>query len=140
MSQRRGHLRKQNLRRKYELAFVNCEFTGIRVMWRYAQAAPNVTAADELPPISAQVAAYGTPSLTRRERGSKMPDQTAGSGKSNQRKPARSSDQHNALHLCYGQIGISAVAAAARYQSGAKNPVVHAPVPVRTPEADAAVG
>jgi hypothetical protein len=39
-----------------------------------------------------------------------------------QRKPRTSSDQHTALHLCYGQIGISAVAAAARYQSGAKNP------------------
>jgi hypothetical protein len=67
-----------------------------------------------------------------------MREQTAGGGKY-QRKPAKSSDQHNALHLCYGQIGISAVAAAARYQSGAKNPV-HAPVPARTPEADAAVG
>jgi len=39
-----------------------------------------------------------------------------------QRKPRTSSDQHTALHLCYGKIGISAVAAAARYQSGAKNP------------------
>lgn len=37
-----------------------------------------------------------------------------------QRKPRKSSDQH-ALHLCYGKIGISAVAAAARYQSSAKD-------------------
>ena len=40
----------------------------------------------------------------------------------NQRKPRKSSDEHIALQLCYRQIGISAVAAAARYQSGAKNP------------------
>lgn len=67
----------------------------------------------------------------------KIQDQTAGGGK-HLRKPAKSSDQHNALHLCYGKIGISAVAAAARYQSGAKNPV-HAPVPVRTPETSAPI-
>jgi hypothetical protein len=41
---------------------------------------------------------------------------------SKQRKPSKSSDEQIALHLCYRQIGISAVAAAARYQSGAKNP------------------
>ncbi len=35
-----------------------------------------------------------------------------------QRKPQKSSDQ---LHLCYGKIGIPAVAAAARYQSVPKN-------------------
>ena len=40
---------------------------------------------------------------------------------SNQRKPLKSSDQHIALHLRYGKIGIPAVAAAARYQSGGKN-------------------
>jgi hypothetical protein len=40
---------------------------------------------------------------------------------SNQRKPLRSSDQHIALHLRYGKIGIPAVAAAARSQSGGKN-------------------
>jgi hypothetical protein len=36
--------------------------------------------------------------------------------------PRKSSDRHTALHLLYGKIGIPAVAAAARYQSGAKNP------------------
>jgi hypothetical protein len=41
---------------------------------------------------------------------------------SNQRKPCKSSDQQIALHLRYAKIGIAAVAAAARYQSGAKNP------------------
>ena len=45
----------------------------------------------------------------------------------NQRKPRKTSDQHTALHLRYRKIGISAVAAAARYQSGAKNPG-HPPV------------
>ena len=41
------------------------------------------------------------------------------SKKSNDRKIAR---EGAALAGCYGQIGISAVAAAARYQGGAKNP------------------
>jgi hypothetical protein len=40
------------------------------------------------------------------------------------RKPNKSSDQQIALHLCYGQIGISAVAAAARYQGGSRLPAV----------------
>ena len=38
-----------------------------------------------------------------------------------QRKPNKSASQQIALHLCYGQIGISAVAAAARYQSSTRN-------------------
>jgi len=42
-------------------------------------------------------------------------------------KPKKSNDRNverdaTALAGCYGQIGISAVAAAARYQGGAKNP------------------
>jgi hypothetical protein len=41
---------------------------------------------------------------------------------SSQCKPCKSSDQQIALHLRYAKIGIAAVAAAARYQSGAKNP------------------
>lgn len=40
----------------------------------------------------------------------------------NQRKPRQSTADNTALHLCYGRIGISAVAAAARYQGSAKNP------------------
>jgi hypothetical protein len=44
-------------------------------------------------------------------------------------KPRKSSDEQVALHLCYGRIGISAVAAAARYQGGAKN-TAYAPVPM----------
>jgi hypothetical protein len=38
---------------------------------------------------------------------------------------------HTALHLCYGQIGISAVAAAVRYQGGAKNPA-YAPAVIKS--------
>ena len=41
---------------------------------------------------------------------------------SSRRQPCKSSDQQVALHLRYAKIGIAAVAAAARYQSGAKNP------------------
>jgi hypothetical protein len=54
-----------------------------------------------------------------------MQDVTVKSAKkiSNQPKPRKSSDEQIALHLRYRQIGISAVAAAARYQSGAKNPL-----------------
>ena len=55
-----------------------------------------------------------------------------------QRKPGKSSDQQNALHLCYGQIGISAVAAAARYLGEAKNPA-YAPVAIRSYEDDPAL-
>jgi hypothetical protein len=50
-----------------------------------------------------------------------MKDVTADLAKKKLRKP---SDKDSALQLqrCYGQIGIPAVAAAARYQGGAKNP------------------
>jgi hypothetical protein len=54
----------------------------------------------------------------------------------NERKPHKSSDQNTGLHLCYGQIGISAVAAAARYQGDAKNPA-YAPVAVGSSQDDA---
>jgi hypothetical protein len=57
------------------------------------------------------------------ERGSTMKDVSANTA----HQPAKLSNQQVALHLCYGQIGISAVAAAARYQGGAKNPA-YAPV------------
>jgi hypothetical protein len=69
-----------------------------------------------------------------------MQDMMAKSAKktSNQRKPRKSADEQIALHLCYGQIGISAVAAAARYQSGAKNPG-HPPGTVKLDERGAAL-
>jgi hypothetical protein len=70
-----------------------------------------------------------------------MKDVTALTAKNNgnQHKPGKSSDEHIALHLCYGQIGISAVAAAARYQGDAKNQA-YAPVEIRSDERDAAIG
>jgi hypothetical protein len=55
-----------------------------------------------------------------------------------QRKPRKCDDAHTALDLRYGQIGISAVAAAARYQSGARNPG-HPPVVVKLDDRGAAV-
>jgi hypothetical protein len=69
-----------------------------------------------------------------------MPNVTAKSANrtSNQRKPRKSADEQIALHLCYGQIGISAVAAAARYQSGAKNPG-YPPTIVKLDERGAAI-
>ncbi|MGA8650771.1 MAG: hypothetical protein WB677_09135 [Xanthobacteraceae bacterium] len=69
-----------------------------------------------------------------------MPDTSAKLAKktNNQRKPRKSSDPQTALHLCYGQIRISAVAAAARYQSGARNPG-HPPVTVELDERGAAI-
>ena len=39
-----------------------------------------------------------------------------------QRAARKASDETLALQLCYGQIGISAVAAALRHQGDAKNP------------------
>ena len=52
-------------------------------------------------------------------------------------KDGKSSAEAVALHLRYRQIGISAVAAAARYQGSAKNQV-HAPVAVDTDRHDPA--
>jgi len=51
----------------------------------------------------------------------------------NPRGRFNTSDAATALHLCYGEIGISAVAAAARYQGSAKNPA-YAPAAIRTDE------
>jgi hypothetical protein len=77
-----------------------------------------------------------------------MPDVAAKSAKNSatkqaektnsQRKPRKCSDPHTALDLRYGQIGISAVAAAARYQSGARNPG-NPPVVVKLDDRGAAV-
>jgi hypothetical protein len=44
------------------------------------------------------------------------------SGSDAQARPGQSEPTSPALDACYGQIGISAVAAAARYQGTAKNP------------------
>jgi hypothetical protein len=69
-----------------------------------------------------------------------MPDVATGSTSrtSHQRKPRKCSDAQAALDLRYGEIGISAVAAAARYQSGARNPG-HPPVIVELDERGAAI-
>jgi len=48
----------------------------------------------------------------------------------NKRKVRKSLDENTALHRRYGQIGISAVAAAVRYQGDAKNPA-YAPVAMK---------
>jgi hypothetical protein len=50
---------------------------------------------------------------------------------------SKASDDHTALHLCYREIGISAVAAAARYHGEAKIPTL-ARVAVRADEHGAA--
>ncbi|HKM87683.1 MAG TPA: hypothetical protein VJX48_03690 [Xanthobacteraceae bacterium] len=61
-----------------------------------------------------------------------MNDVTADTAKktANQRKARKSSDENIALHRRYGQIGISAVAAAVRYQGDAKNPA-YAPAAIK---------
>jgi hypothetical protein len=51
-----------------------------------------------------------------------MKDVTGASAKNS--KTHQSSDEHAALHLCYRQIGISAVAAAARYNGEVKIPAL----------------
>ena len=55
-----------------------------------------------------------------------------------QRAARKTSDDKLALHLCYGQIGISAVAAAVRYQGDAKNPA-YAPVAIKEDDRGASV-
>jgi hypothetical protein len=63
-----------------------------------------------------------------------MKHATAKLAKKNQQKSTSTKDNAHqvaectALDRCYGQIGISAVAAAVRYQGAAKNPE-YAPVP-----------
>lgn len=59
-----------------------------------------------------------------------MNDATANAAKKTPAKTENSRFAEIALDLCYGQIGISAVAAAVRYQGGAKNPA-YAPVATR---------
>ncbi len=62
-----------------------------------------------------------------------MKDVTADTAKKTTQKSGRAgklSYKSTALDRCYGPIGISAVAAAARYQGGAKNPA-YAPVEIK---------
>jgi hypothetical protein len=69
-----------------------------------------------------------------------MQDATANMAKKtgNQRAPGKASNEQIALHLCYGKIGISAVAAAVRYQGSAKNPA-YAPVAIKSDGRDKAL-
>ncbi|MDR3421170.1 MAG: hypothetical protein P4L80_08025 [Xanthobacteraceae bacterium] len=64
-----------------------------------------------------------------------MQDATAKAANKTDTQPRKSSSSADkiALHLSYGQIGISAVAAAARYQGGGKNPA-YAPVAIKSDE------
>jgi hypothetical protein len=52
---------------------------------------------------------------------------TAKNTRQNKRKLRKSVDENTALHRRYGKIGISAVAAAVRYQGSSKN-AAYAPV------------
>jgi len=76
----------------------------------------------------------------RREWGSRMDDVTADAvqNTANQRAARKTSDDKLALQLCYGEIGISAVAAAVGYQGDAKNPA-YAPVAMKTDDGCATV-
>ena len=88
-------------------------------------AAANVTTAHDLSPISAALTAYAlTIANGTRERGFRMQDVTAEMAKKTKQKNRNDMVHRDAVPLagCYGQIGISAVVAAARYQGSAKNP------------------
>ncbi|MGC1349349.1 MAG: hypothetical protein WA858_06175 [Xanthobacteraceae bacterium] len=117
------------------------------------RALPGFASANELEEITANGHADGrfvahfrrTQSLAPRRRlndegtrGTRMQDVTVKSAKktANQRKPRKSADEQIALR--YRQIGISAVAAAARYQGDAKNTSC-APATVKLDERGAAV-
>lgn len=65
-----------------------------------------------------------------------MSNVTAKAANSNQQK-CEASSENVALHLRYRQIGISAVAAALRYQGSGKNPA-YAPVTVEFDQYSAA--
>jgi hypothetical protein len=95
----------------------------------------NVTPAVDLPPISAALSAYACSSAREYGKwGSNIKDVTAETDEKTAEKAAEAaklSSTRTELNRRYGQIGISAVAAAARYQGAAKNPA-YAPVPVRS--------
>jgi len=65
-----------------------------------------------------------------------MSNVTAKAVNYNEQKRSAASE-NTALHLRYRQIGISAVAAAVRYQGGSKNPA-YAPAPIKSPTREAA--
>jgi hypothetical protein len=77
------------------------------------------------------------PGIASREREwvTTMPNASATAAKKTD-KLRKSPSKNIALQLCYGQIGISAVAAAVRYQGGAKN-LAYAPVAIKTDDGTA---
>lgn len=90
---------------------------------------------DDSPAISAVLPVYASMITTskQRERGLRMTNATAGTAKKTVQKTDRTvkrAGEGAALAQRYGQIGISAVAAAVRYQGAAKNPA-YAPVLAR---------
>lgn len=91
----------------------------------------NIIIADDLPPISAVLMALRIRVIAHDNgNGVSMKDASAATAKKtsqNQRKLRKSADENTALHRRYGQIGISAVAAAVRYQGSGKN-LAYAPV------------
>jgi hypothetical protein len=93
--------------------------------------------AHDLSPTSAALDAYDRAVAHDNGNGVRnMSDVAARSAK--MAKPRKCADAQTALDLRYGQIGISAVAAAARYQSGARNPG-HPPVIVKLDERGAVI-
>jgi len=98
-----------------------------------ASASGKVTAKHALPPISAALLAYDFIIADNlREWGSVMTNVTAEMANKTARadKTPEFTDQNASLNGRYRQIGISAVAAAVRYQGSAKNPA-YAPAPTK---------
>ena len=98
-----------------------------------ASASGNVTAKHALPPISAALLAYDFIIADNlREWGSVMTNVTAEMANKTAQadKTPEFTDQNASLNGRYRQIGISAVAAAVRYQGSAKNPA-YAPAPTK---------
>jgi hypothetical protein len=95
-------------------------------IWCRRGSGRNVTTAHDLSPISAALAAYDL-SITHRNGnwGFIMQDAFDDWAKKTAAKKGNDRKTHSeatALAGCYGQIGISAVVAAVRYQGSAKNP------------------
>jgi hypothetical protein len=94
--------------------------------------AGNVMAPFDLPRTSAALSDYNL-GISRQngKRGSRMKTMTAKKAKNTVQNV--SENDRTSLDRCYGQIGISAVAAAVRYQGAAKNPA-YAPVAIKWTE------
>jgi hypothetical protein len=89
-----------------------------------ARRSGNVTSTHDLSPISASVGAQNLSIESQQGNGDKMSNKAGETTTPTSQKPASVST----LDDRYGQIGISAVLAAVRYQGAAKNPA-YAPAP-----------